>query len=195
MGFPHVFHVEGLCLQLLVLMTVYPCFGHMSLIKGGPESAVHDLIWLCPCWETTAPPCRLPRKCSLVLFLQPSLTAAKSACSHTVTYCKTSTVLHLHICISATFQMNMGGKTFPWLFSDRRRFITPSQVKLILHTSLCPCLHRESVSHVQTTNVLWWATMLTSSLWLMVFQRQSISSTQAVQSPLTVSTLILSWQK
>lgn len=44
MGFPHVFHGEGLYLQLLVLMTVYPRFEHMSPIKGGPGSAEHDLI-------------------------------------------------------------------------------------------------------------------------------------------------------
>lgn len=85
MGFPHVFHEECLCLQLLVLMTVYPCFGHMSSIKGGPESAGHDLIWLCPCWEMTAPPCHSPRKCSLVTFLHPSLSAAEFPVSHTGT--------------------------------------------------------------------------------------------------------------
>lgn len=44
MGFPYVLHGEGLYLQLLVLMTVYPCFGHMSPIKGGLGSAEHDLI-------------------------------------------------------------------------------------------------------------------------------------------------------
>lgn len=38
MGFPHVFQGESLCLQLLVLMTGYPSIGHMSQIKGGPES-------------------------------------------------------------------------------------------------------------------------------------------------------------
>lgn len=40
-------------------------------IKGGSGSAENDLIWLCPSWEMTAPPCRSPRKRSWVLFLQP----------------------------------------------------------------------------------------------------------------------------
>lgn len=33
MDFPHVFHGECLYLQLLVLMAVDPCFGHMSRPK------------------------------------------------------------------------------------------------------------------------------------------------------------------
>lgn len=127
MGFPHAFHGEDLCLQLLVLMTpVYPSFGHMSPIKGGPENAGHDLIWLCPCWETTASPCRSTHKYSLVLFLQPLLISAEFP--HCNKFLKNWHPSSLHRLYCANLQLLKwlwGGKTFPWYWAHASHLTLP----------------------------------------------------------------------
>lgn len=169
-----------------MFMTLYPCFGHVSQ----STKSKNGFICLLPFWEMIASP-RLSHKCSLLLFQQAQLTAAQSVFSYRVTYCKSTRLPHIYI--YRVEICNIWRSKRPKVFQSCHFFLdrsltgensyTWSQDELILDTSRCPCLQRESVSHVQTTIVHWWAIMLTGLLWLMAFSRWSTSSAQTVQSP------------
>lgn len=142
------------------------------------QRAKNGLICLLPFWEMIASP-RLSHKCSLLLFQQAQPTAAQSV-SYRVTYCKSTRVPHIYIyrveicniwrssCHFFLERSLTGGNSYTW-----------SQDELILDTSRCPCLQRESVSHVQTTIVRWWAIMLTGLLTDGIFKMKHFLSTDS----------------
>jgi len=171
MGFPHVFHGEGLYRQLLVLMTVYPCFGHMSGSKeagGVPSMTSYDYVPV-ERWQHLL-------VAHLVNALLSAVVPAGEADSHKVSLfphtnlprpAPLSTFIY-KVAICSILKEYKGGNLVRYSLTGEEWYAA-WRGELILHTSPCPCLHRESVSHVQTTSALWWAPMLTGSLWLLTF--------------------------
>lgn len=165
-----------------MLMTLYPCFGHVSQ----STKSKNGLICLLPFWEMIASP-RLSHKCSLLLFQQAQLTAAQSVFSYRVTYCKSMRLPHIYI--YRVEICNIWRSKRPKVFQSCHFFLdrsltgensyTRSQDELILDTSRCPCLQRESVSHVQTIIVHWWAIMLTGLLTDGIFKMKYFLSTDS----------------